>query len=156
MDLYQTLIDSALNGSGGGGGSDNLDGYFLKTIVNVKVPEGVVTLMTGCFKEYKNLESAKLPNTLERIPGSCFEGCNKLKEITIPASVKNIENRAFYGCSGLTSITSLATTPPGIGGASWHSSVPMTIPIYVPAESVDAYKSASYWSARADYIQAIS
>lgn len=156
MDLYQTLIDSALGSGGGGGGGNSLGDYLLKTIVNAEVPEGVKTFMSSFFKDCNKLETISLPSTLTSVSYSCFEGCSKLVTITIPENVTNIENRAFYGCSGLTSITSLATTPPTIGGSMWHTSVPMTIPIYVPAESVDAYKSASFWSARASYIQAIS
>ena len=70
----------------------------------------------------------------------------------VPANVKYIKNYAFNGCSGLTDIYINSTTPPTLGNAS---TIPSTIEkIYVPAGSVDSYKSATYWSDYAEKIVA--
>lgn len=61
---------------------------------------------------------------------------------------------AFYLCSQLSNVTVEATTPPTIGSdvfTSTHSS----LVIYVPAASVETYKSAERWLRYADKIQAI-
>jgi hypothetical protein len=56
------------------------------------------------------------------------------------------------GCSSLTSITCKATTPPLLNVGNNISSV---TEVYVPAESVEAYKTATNWSYYGDKIQGI-
>jgi hypothetical protein len=45
----------------------------------------------------------------------------------------------------LTSITCEAIIPPTINSDTFNN-IPTSIPVYVPSGSVDAYKSARYWS----------
>jgi hypothetical protein len=59
--------------------------------------------------------------------------------------VTEIGEYAFYKCTGLTSVTSLNTTPPSAGYGIFDG-VDKSIPLYVPAESVEAYKRADYWN----------
>ena len=47
-------------------------------------------------------------------------------------------------CTGLTSVTCFATTPPQLDYGVF-SGVDISIPLYVPAGSVSAYKSADQW-----------
>jgi hypothetical protein len=83
-------------------------------------------------------------NELTYIGREAFRNDFKLTgNITIPASVETIGYRAFYNCSSITSITMEATTPPVGGNESFNGTLPY--PIYVPAESVDAYKTADNW-----------
>jgi hypothetical protein len=58
----------------------------------------------------------------------------------------------FKGCSKLTSITCEATVPPALGLNNYLSNVTA---VYVPAETVDAYKTAANWSDYANVIQPI-
>jgi hypothetical protein len=46
-------------------------------------------------------------------------------------------------------------TPPELEGDIFEGEIPEDLVIYVPAESVEAYKSASGWSEYEDRIQAI-
>ncbi len=57
----------------------------------------------------------------------------------------SIGDYAFSSCSSLTAITCEAITPPTIGGDYTFYNVNKTIPLYVPAESVESYKAADYW-----------
>lgn len=90
-----------------------------------------------------------------KIGNSMFFGCNKLTSLVIPSNISSIEDSAFNQCSGLTSITVNRTTPPTLGGTYVFDNT-NDCPIYVPAASVNAYKTASNWSEYASRIQAIS
>lgn len=102
------------------------------------------------------MTSINIPSTLSitSIGQNAFYNCVRLTSFEIPASVISIGMAAFYNCTGFTSITSLNTTPPTLG-TNVFQNVPATCTIYVPDASVNAYKAASGWSDRADYIQPI-
>ena len=101
-----------------------------------------------------SLTSYSIPDGTERIRYSGFEGYTSLTSVTIPASVTYIGERAFGGCTSLQSITCKSATPPTLPytmsttGAFYNTN---NCPIYVPAASVDAYKTA--WSHYASRIQ---
>lgn len=82
-----------------------------------------------------------------------FVNCTNLTEATLPSTLTTISQYSFYGCTKLSIITLKSVTPPSLG-ASVFGRAPITS-IYVPAESVEAYKTASGWSAYASKIQAI-
>ena len=73
-----------------------------------------------------------------------FGGCRALTEMTIPNSVTSIGNYAFVSCSALTEITVLPTVPPTVGSYAFDE-VSRDIPVYVPAESLEAYKAVKGW-----------
>jgi hypothetical protein len=83
-----------------------------------------------------------------------FQFCISLPQITIPSNITSIKKGAFNGCESLMSITVKAVTPPSIQSNTFNG-VPLDCTIYVPAESVEAYKAKTNWAARADYIFAI-
>ena len=67
-----------------------------------------------------------------------------MKVIEIPNSVTDLNEGAFSYCKELESITSKAVIPPTLGKDVFKG-VDETIPVYVPKESVDAYKNADGW-----------
>ena len=64
--------------------------------------------------------------------------------MTIGDSVTSIGDYAFKDCTSLISVYCKATTPP-TGGSYMFSNNASGYKIYVPMESVEAYKSALYW-----------
>ena len=85
--------------------------------------------------------------------GNSFGGeYNNVKYVTIPSSVTKIGIGAFASCTSLEKVTIYSTVPPKIKDFVFGKS---TCPIYVPAESVDAYKAAIGWIDYASRIQAI-
>ena len=101
----------------------------------------------------RSITSIQIPDGVTSIRASAFERCTSLTSITIGNGITSIGDSAFYGCSSLARVTVKATTPPILGTAG----IPIgnNLIIYVPAESVDAYKVASEWSRHASKIQAI-
>ena len=79
------------------------------------------------------------------IEDCAFGGCSGLTSVTIPNSVTSIGYSAFYNCSGLTSIACEATTLP-FCDSDRFGGVNKSIPVYVPVNSIEAYKKASEWS----------
>ena len=129
---FTTYATAISNLPSGGGGGDDLKNLIERDITSIDIPSGTTTIGVGIFWN-----------------------CTSLSSVTIPNSVTSIGKQAFNSCSSLTSITSLNTTPPTIANANAFGNVPATCAIYVPAESVEAYKAANIWSTRAAYIQAI-
>ena len=78
-------------------------------------------------------------------------GCICMDRKTAASGVTSIGVSAFYYCDSLTSVYCEATTPP-TGDSSMFGENASDRKIYVPTESVEAYKSASGWSEYADAI----
>lgn len=119
---------------------------------NVTIGNGVTNIGEGAFASCSGLTKVTIPDGVTNIGNYAFNKCTGLTSITIPDSVKTIGYHAFYYCSSLTTITVQPTTPPRLGENAIPSNVTT---IYVPASSVNAYKSASGWKNYASKIQAI-
>ncbi len=104
----------------------------------------VSEIESEAFDRCSNLESVSLSDSLTFIGYAAFRGCASLKSIKIPARVSYIGYEAFSGCSSLTKIVCKAPTPPSCGDNTFDD-VNKSIPLYVPANSIEAYKSADYW-----------
>ena len=83
-----------------------------------------------------------------------FDNNMYLKSVEFPQSISMIGYSCFYKCILLEYIIIYATTPPNFGSNALLQTNSLSH-IYVPSESVDAYKSASGWSSYASIIEAI-
>ncbi len=104
----------------------------------------------------KTLTSYTLKENVRFIGDGAFSYCTSLTSVTIPEGVTSIGRDAFYGCSSLTSVYCKPTTPPAwyyeYSWEAFHYNASGR-KIYVPTESVEAYKAADGWSDYADYIE---
>lgn len=133
------------------GNSAFINYFYLHSIT---IPNSVTTIGNDAFI-LDGLRSINIPDSVTSIGEKAFKNCHNAKNLTIGSGVTYIGNEAFLGCSGLTSIRVEATTPPTLGSDAFNDT--NNCPIYVPAASVDAYKSASiYWSECADRIYPIT
>ena len=115
------------------------------------IPDGVTAIGSGAFYGNSDIVEVVFPNSLTRIVRGAFSGCSSMKNVTIPENVTTIEENAFCGI-GLESVICKPTTPPA-GAEEMFKEMNSSAKIYVPAESVEAYKAADYWKDYADIIE---
>lgn len=124
-------------------------------IKELNISEGITTIGEYAFK-YNFFQKLVLPNSLQTINYAGFSQC-RVKELVIGTGLTTASSYAFGYFNSLEKITCYATTPPAISGAfsATESTVLDNVQVFVPAESVNAYKSATGWSRFASHIQAI-
>lgn len=128
------------------------------SLASVSMQNEITTIEEQAFNGCTVLETINLSNNLSIIGDSVFANCPELKTITLPNSLTNLGSSAFYNCHKFNFLICNAIIPPLIP----ENSSPMfylsdaLVNIYVPAESVDAYKTAEGWSDYAEFITAIA
>lgn len=138
-------------------------------VVRIKYTQGE-DFVIPCEESYiGNLESFELPSPYTRpnatavtvgnctgqIGQTCFEDFFQLQTVYISSACTSIRQEAFYGCSALTAVTIEATTPPTMVWNNTFQGCTSLQHIYVPAASVNAYKTAQYWDTYANLIEPI-
>jgi hypothetical protein len=113
--------------------------------------DSVTSIAAQAFEYCYSLTSIEIPDSVTSIGNSVFYLCNNLTSVVIGNGVTSLGVATFQSCRKLKSVTVNAETPPTIQSNTFLS-VPDDCAFYVPAASVDAYKAATNWSARADYI----
>ncbi len=89
------------------------------SIVELNIPDSVLTIGKESFKALTSLSKLKLSNKLETISEQSFYGCSELREVNIPMSITkvntsvsdtkitgdDVEKGTFGGCGKLTKVT---------------------------------------------------
>ena len=79
-----------------------------KTLVvacnSAKIPEDIVNIGDGAFKNCTKITSLVLPVTLKKIGNSAFEGCTNLTTVELPEGLEYIGALAFADCVSLQSV----------------------------------------------------
>lgn len=122
--------------------------YEETTVKTAKVPEGA-NMLYFTFNGCSSLESVEIPSSVIHIWTAAFQNCTSLTEVTIPENVETIGDNAFFGCSNLKTITLRPTVPPLLGSLRFPLGGVVEA-FYVPAASLEAYKTADIWSSYAE------
>ena len=98
-----------------------------------------------------------IPSSISKIGHSTFAGCSSLNSVVIPRNISIIHTGAFYNCKQLKTVFCESIVPPAIvlndyGQWNAFNGNYYGRMIYVPRQSVEAYKSADGWKDYADYI----
>ncbi|MBQ0076803.1 MAG: leucine-rich repeat protein [Bacteroidales bacterium] len=120
--------------------------FLCAQLTSITIPNSVTTIGDDAFSDCRTLTSITIPKSVTSIGENTFSGCSKLTSVTIQSSVMSVGRNAFQYCRALTSITCYATNPPTCGSSCFES-VDKSIPVYVPKQSIDAYKQAGEWKA---------
>ena len=86
-----------------------------------------------------------IPNSVTAIGRHAFSELWNLKTITLPSSITRIDDHAFW-YSNLDTIISLIEKPFEISDKVFHEDLYKRCELYVPAVTVDAYRSTSGWN----------
>lgn len=131
-------------------------------LTSLELPAKVATIGERAFKNCKGLTHVNLPDACVTLDKEAFRECSSLAEIDLGASLRHIGEHALREtaistlvlpetvtevgkkvaekCKSLSRIECHAIVPPKLDGVSDNK-----VELYVPATSVNAYRSAKNW-----------
>ena len=118
------------------------------SLESIVIPEKVTVLDHEVFRECTSLSEVALPESLTEIRSYAFSWSG-VKEITLPQNVTYLGYYSF-GSTNMTALYCLPEVPPAI--QENFPGFPADLNIYVPALSVNNYKSSSAWKSYASSI----
>lgn len=119
--------------------------YYCIRLTSVIIGNSVTSIGNCAFQGCSKLTSINIPNSVTSIKENAFCGCSRMTSVTIPSSVTSIGRDAFSECYGLSGITNYATTPQIIENGVFYKVNKNNCTLYVPKESLNAYKAANVW-----------
>lgn len=127
--------------------------YAAWSLQEIIIPEGVTSIGKSAFSSCRRLKAVRIPDAVINIGADAFRYCYDLALVDIGSSVESIGNLGFANNSIQIAVCR-ALIPPTIDASSFAGH--QFGSIYVPDDSVDAYKSATNWASYADYIKPLS
>lgn len=113
---------------------------------SVTISNSIMSIEYGVFRECSNLTSVTIPNSVTSIESEAFYYCTSLASVTIPNSVTNIGGIAFAYCNNLEKVYCYAEEVPSTSKSAFNESLIEYATLYVPAKSIEAYKTKAPWS----------
>ena len=122
-----------------------------RLLTSLIVPSTITRLKDMAFCGCMSLVNVTVLDGTESIGNEVFFCCSSLEKVTLPNSLIEIGNHAFFNCVNLKEIYCKAIIPPA-GDRMMFDQHLAGRKIFVPKDSVQAYKSATYWAEYADDI----
>ena len=120
---------------------------------SITIPDSVTSIGESAFLYCESLDDIIIGNGVTEIKANTFDECYGIQNVTLGTGITRIGKNAFSCVFTANKLICKATIPPTVDtgnelGYFFNG-------IFVPAESVNVYKTASGWSDVANYIQAI-
>ena len=113
----------------------------------IVIPATVSAIGNRAFSGRNMKTSLVIPNGVSSIGSYAFFGCDSLRSVDMAASVTSIGYGSFQNCRSLSSMTCRATVPPVANQSMiYYSSGYASVTLYVPEQSIEAYRSDATWS----------
>ena len=140
-----------------------VDGVFINFAyacgtTEYSIPNNVTKIGDAAFQNCDALTTVNIPDNVTSIGMQAFWMCDGLTEVVIPQNVNQVRAWSFYGCHNMKNVYCKPILPPSITYSGLLTWVAFSIQasdrkIYVPMESVEAYKNAEGWSEYASSIE---
>ena len=125
-------------------------------LVKINIPSGVTSIGIEAFTNCHNLRECVLPEGVTTIGKTAFSSCFGFHDFIIPSTVTKIDGLAFLYADGTAIWRVKPTTPPALEPTAFSNVRTNDIIVYVPYSEdhsiLEAYKSATGWASKADYI----
>ena len=132
----------------------------VENLGNITKIGGSTTFQLATLGSNPNLKSIRFPDSLVTIDWSVGADCNALEYVYFGPNITSIGDYMMYIIEGATAVhldvIMMPTTPPAVSASTSLFYRRTDLTIYVPDESVDAYKDATYWTVLADKIKPLS
>ena len=114
-------------------------------LASATLPDGLTDvsdfLLAGCSAA----ESITLPQQVTTIGKYAFADLTSLIALSLPASVERIGDHALDSATSLQQLASMAVAVPSLGDEVFRGIDSHNVPLTVPDESIEAYRSADQW-----------
>lgn len=123
------------------------DAFSTTAIEYINLPQSLTTMGTRVFENCGELKSIVIPDKVKEIGMYSFFNCMSLQSATWGKGVTSMGEYAFRQCPNLTTMICKPTTPVDIYDDTYFDKEQYTtIHVYVPAASLNAYKTAKNWN----------
>lgn len=120
-------------------------------LVSVTLPTGPTEIGAFVFQKCALLEQLVIPEGYQVTGRGLCDNCSSLLLLDLPSTLQTMGDGALFGLKNNVTVVCRVVTPPSFGTFNNNP-----LALYVPDESVDAYKSANGWSQYAKYIKPLS
>ena len=119
--------------------------YRNTSLETVRITDRETEISENEFYGCTSLKSVSMGDGIDTIGRYAFSGCSALESFSFGTGLKSIGDEAFSDCTGMKKLVSKTAVPPVCGPQALDDINKWECTLYVPQESLDAYKSAAQW-----------
>lgn len=119
--------------------------YRNTSLETVRITDKETEISENEFYGCTSLKSVSMGDGIDTIGRYAFSGCSALESFSFGTGLKSIGDEAFSDCTGMKKLVSKTAVPPVCGPQALDDINKWECTLYVPQESLDAYKSAAQW-----------
>ena len=119
--------------------------YRNTSLETVRITDRETEISENEFYGCTSLKSVSMGDGIDTIGRYAFSGCSALERFSFGTGLKSIGDEAFSDCTGMKKLVSKTAVPPVCGPQALDDINKWECTLYVPQESLDAYKSAAQW-----------
>ena len=119
--------------------------YRNTSLETVRITDRETEISENEFYGCTSLKSVSMGDGIDTIGRYAFSGCSSLESFSFGTGLKSIGDEAFSDCTGMKKLVSKTAVPPVCGPQALDDINKWECTLYVPQESLDAYRSAAQW-----------